>query len=137
MSKVRVAAFSISLDGFGAGPRQDLQNPLGVRGMELHGWFFPTDTFKKMTGHPGEKTAREMGHPPGVHWWRWLGGQECPPHIIEYQALASRGTSGAFSNAGSSGRSRRPKMASAMSLKIVRRFSATTFSQANFPIMGK
>ena len=39
MSKVRVAAFSISLDGFGAGPRQDLNNPLGVRGFELHGWF--------------------------------------------------------------------------------------------------
>ncbi len=53
MSKVRVAAFSISLDGFGAGPRQDLQNPLGVRGTELHGWFFPTDVFKKMTGQGG------------------------------------------------------------------------------------
>src|SRR5215469_888511 len=53
MSKVRVAAFSISLDGFGAGPRQDLQNPLGVRGTELHNWFFPTDVFKKMTGHSG------------------------------------------------------------------------------------
>jgi len=50
MSKVRVAAFSISLDGFGAGPRQDLQNPLGVRGTELHGWFFHTDIFKKMHG---------------------------------------------------------------------------------------
>lgn len=51
--KVKVAAFSISLDGFGAGPRQDLQNPLGVRGTELHSWFFPTATFKKMTGQPG------------------------------------------------------------------------------------
>jgi dihydrofolate reductase len=61
MSKVRVAAFSISIDGFGAGPRQDLQNPLGVRGMELHGWFFPTDTFKKMAGHPGEKTGGTTG----------------------------------------------------------------------------
>ncbi len=50
MSKVKVAAFSISIDGFGAGPRQDLQNPLGVRGLELHSWFFPTDTFKKMHG---------------------------------------------------------------------------------------
>jgi dihydrofolate reductase len=61
MSKVKVASFSISLDGFGAGPRQDLQNPLGVRGMELHAWFFPTDTFKKMTGHPGEKTGGTTG----------------------------------------------------------------------------
>lgn len=50
MSKVRVAAFSVSIDGFGAGLRQDLQNPLGVRGTELHNWFFPTDTFKKMHG---------------------------------------------------------------------------------------
>jgi dihydrofolate reductase len=53
MSKVRVAAFSISIDGFGAGPRQDLQNPLGVRGTELHAWFFPTDVFKKMQGQSG------------------------------------------------------------------------------------
>ena len=53
MPKVKVAAFSISLDGFGAGPRQDLQNPLGVRGTELHTWFFPTDVFRKMTGHSG------------------------------------------------------------------------------------
>jgi dihydrofolate reductase len=50
MSKVRVAAFAVSLDGFGAGPRQDLQNPLGVRGPELFQWFFSTDVFKKMHG---------------------------------------------------------------------------------------
>ena len=53
MSKVKVAAFSISLDGFGAGPRQDLNNPLGVRGVELHGWFRPTEVFKKMQGQSG------------------------------------------------------------------------------------
>lgn len=50
MGKVRVAAFSISLDGFGAGPNQDLQNPLGVRGMELHQWVFPTESFQNMHG---------------------------------------------------------------------------------------
>ncbi len=50
MSKVRVAAFSISLDGFGAGPRQDLDNPLGVRGFELHAWSQNTEVFKKMHG---------------------------------------------------------------------------------------
>jgi dihydrofolate reductase len=50
MSKVRVAAFSVSIDGFGAGPRQDLQNPLGVRGPEIFAWFFQTDVFKKMHG---------------------------------------------------------------------------------------
>jgi dihydrofolate reductase len=50
MPKVRVAAFSVSLDGYAAGPRQDLQNPLGVRGLELHNWFFKTDVFQKMHG---------------------------------------------------------------------------------------
>ena len=50
MSKVKIAAFSVSLDGFGAGPRQDLQNPLGVRGEELHAWFVDTDVFKEMQG---------------------------------------------------------------------------------------
>ena len=50
MSKVRVAAFGISLDGFGAGPDQTLTNPLGVRGPEIMGWFFPTHTFQQMHG---------------------------------------------------------------------------------------
>jgi dihydrofolate reductase len=49
--KTKVAAFSISIDGFGAGPRQDVNNPLGVRGTELHTWFFHTEVFNKMTGH--------------------------------------------------------------------------------------
>jgi dihydrofolate reductase len=57
MSKVRVAAYSISIDGFGAGPRQDLQNPLGVRGTELHGWFFHTQIFKKIQGQSGGTTG--------------------------------------------------------------------------------
>lgn len=53
MGKVRVAAFSISLDGFGAGLRQDIDNPLGVRGLELHQWFFGTEIFQKMHGQGG------------------------------------------------------------------------------------
>ena len=53
MSKVRVGAFSISLDGYGAGPRQDLNNPLGVRGSELHAWLRTTQVFKKMLGQSG------------------------------------------------------------------------------------
>ncbi len=53
MGKVKVAAFSISLDGFGAGPSQDINNPLGVRGFELHGWLQGTETFKKMHGSSG------------------------------------------------------------------------------------
>jgi dihydrofolate reductase len=47
MSRVRVSCFSISLDGFGAGPNQSLENPLGERGVELHNWFFPTKTIQK------------------------------------------------------------------------------------------
>ena len=50
MSKVRVAAFSLSVDGFGAGPEQSLNDPLGKRGMELHSWFFRTRTFQQMFG---------------------------------------------------------------------------------------
>ena len=53
MSRVRVAAFSISLDGFGAGSRQDLNNPLGVRGLEMHAWFQNTEVFKKMHAQGG------------------------------------------------------------------------------------
>jgi dihydrofolate reductase len=51
MSKVRVAAFSVSIDGFGAGPYQNLNNPVGVRGFEaLFAWFSPTEVFRKMHG---------------------------------------------------------------------------------------
>jgi len=53
LSKVRVGPFSVSLDGFGAGPRQDINNPLGVRGFELHGWFQNTEVFNKMHGQSG------------------------------------------------------------------------------------
>ncbi len=48
MSKVKVSAFSVSLDGFGAGPLQDRENPLGVRGFELHAWFRETAVFHAM-----------------------------------------------------------------------------------------
>ena len=47
MSKVRVACFSISIDGYGAGPRQNQKSPLGVGGESLHGWFFPTRTLQR------------------------------------------------------------------------------------------
>ena len=50
MGKVRVAGFSISIDGFGAGVEQSLQNPLGQRGPELFQWFFGTRTFQAMQG---------------------------------------------------------------------------------------
>ena len=48
--KVRVAAFAVTLDGFSAGPDQSLQNPLGVNGPEMMGWFFPTRFFQDMHG---------------------------------------------------------------------------------------
>ena len=50
MSKVRVNCFAISLDGYGAGPRQDRTNPLGVGGEALHEWFVPTRSFQAMHG---------------------------------------------------------------------------------------
>lgn len=53
MSKVKVAAFSVSLDGFGAGPEQSLEQPLGRNGEQLHQWIFPTKMFHKMTNQPG------------------------------------------------------------------------------------
>lgn len=57
MSKVRVAAFSISLDGFGAGPEQSLENPMGLGGPGLHGWFRGTRTFQQMIGKPDGGTT--------------------------------------------------------------------------------
>jgi dihydrofolate reductase len=50
MSKVRVQCFGVSLDGYGAGPDQSLENPLGVRGPEMMAWFFPTRVFQTMHG---------------------------------------------------------------------------------------
>src|SRR5947209_18375024 len=53
MSKLRAQIFATSLDGFGAGPDQSLQNPLGVRGPELMRWFFPTRAWRRMQGQDG------------------------------------------------------------------------------------
>ena len=46
MTRVRVESFTISLDGYAAGPHQDIDNPLGVGGGDLHRWLFPTRTFQ-------------------------------------------------------------------------------------------
>ena len=53
MSRVIVSGFSLSIDGFGAGPEQSLENPLGERGEELHTWIFGTRMFRKMVGADG------------------------------------------------------------------------------------
>jgi dihydrofolate reductase len=57
MTKLRVACFSVSVDGYGAGPHQDIDNPLGVGGMAVFSWFFPTQTFRRMTGSEGGTTG--------------------------------------------------------------------------------
>ena len=53
MPQLRVNAFSISLDGYGAGPDQTKQEPLGKGGESLHEWFIPTRTFQRMSGKDG------------------------------------------------------------------------------------
>jgi len=50
MTRLRVHGFTVSLDGYGAGPGQDLEHPLGAGGMQLHEWFRPTRTFQAMFG---------------------------------------------------------------------------------------
>ena len=57
MGKVRVSAFMLSADGFGAGPDQDLNNPLGVGGSGLGQWFYPTRVFQKMMGKDDGETG--------------------------------------------------------------------------------
>jgi dihydrofolate reductase len=57
--RLRVHCFSISLDGFGAGPNQSIDAPLGVGGEALHQWFLPTRTFRQMVGEDGGTTGIE------------------------------------------------------------------------------
>ncbi|MCU7491151.1 MAG: dihydrofolate reductase [Ignavibacteria bacterium] len=63
MSKLKVLCFGVSVDGFGAGAGQSLENPMGNNGMALHEWFFPTNTFQKMHGQMqnGDKTEGILG----------------------------------------------------------------------------
>lgn len=57
MPKVRVQSFSVSIDGFGAGPHQDIDNPLGVGGLAMHQWAFATRVFCEMHGKDGGSTG--------------------------------------------------------------------------------
>lgn len=59
MAKVRVACFGVSIDGFGAGPSQSLDNPLGIGGPELMKWFFPTQEFQGMYGSGTGETGTD------------------------------------------------------------------------------
>lgn len=104
MSKVRVSCFAVSLDGYGAGPNQSLENPLGVRGPELFEWFFSTRTWKQMQAQEGGSTGvddqwarrgmenvgawilgRNMFGPVRGPWpddsWRGWWGEEPPYHV--------------------------------------------------------
>jgi len=104
MSKLCVRCFAVSLDGFGAGTDQDLENPLGVRGPELMEWFFATDVWKRMhnlgEGERGidngmaEKgfdnlgawiLSRNMFGPIRGEWpddsWKGWWGDEPPYHV--------------------------------------------------------
>lgn len=53
MSKVKVTAFSVSLDGFGAGPDQSIKEPLGAGGEALHTWIIGSKMFHRMGGKDG------------------------------------------------------------------------------------
>ncbi len=57
MQKLRVESFTISIDGFGAGPNQSLENPMGTGGHGLHKWAFTTKTFQKILGTGGGETG--------------------------------------------------------------------------------
>jgi dihydrofolate reductase len=103
MPKLRVLSFAVSLDGFAAGPNQDLHNPLGVRGPELMEWFFNTRSWRQMHGQQGGDTGiddsiaeqgfenigawilgRNMFGPVRALWpdasWRGWWGEEPPYH---------------------------------------------------------
>lgn len=61
MSKLRVLSFAVSIDGYGAGPNQDLQNPLGVRGQELMDWFFHTRMWGRIQGRDDGEAGVDNG----------------------------------------------------------------------------
>lgn len=77
MSKIKVAAFSVSLDGFGAGPNQSRENPLGERGEELAGWMFPTKMFQQMMGKAGgtEGTDQDFAAKSMENNGAWIMGR--------------------------------------------------------------
>ena len=103
MPRLRVSSFAVSIDGFGAGPNQDLQHPIGVGGLGLMEWFFETRTWKHMHGLEGGETGidddlaaeglrgigawilgRNMFGPVRGPWpddsWRGWWGDEPPYH---------------------------------------------------------
>jgi dihydrofolate reductase len=109
MSRLRIHSFSLSLDGFGAGPAQDVENPLGIGGESLHEWMFGTRTFRQLYGDGRGTTGidddfvargfenigawilgRNMFGPvrgawPDASWKGWWGGN--PPYHADVFVL--------------------------------------------------
>ena len=104
MTKVRVQSFAVSLDGYGAGPEQSLEHPLGVNGPDLMEWFFHTRVWRSMQGELGGETGidneiaergmsgigawilgRNMFGPVRGPWpdesWKGWWGEEPPYHV--------------------------------------------------------
>src|SRR5580658_6130369 len=84
MTRIRVDGFTISLDGYGAGTNQDLENPLGVSGTDLHQWLVPTRTFQR-TLFGAWILGRNMFGPirgpwPDMNWKGWWGDN--PPYHV-------------------------------------------------------
>jgi hypothetical protein len=71
MQRLRVEGFAISVDGYGAGPNQSLENPLGVGGTSLHEWLVHTRTFARMSGDDGGSTGVGRGLRGARHGERW------------------------------------------------------------------
>jgi dihydrofolate reductase len=116
MPNLRVCCFSVSLDGYGAGPDQSLENPLGAGGEQLHEWVFPTRTFRKMFGQDDGATgvdddfaargfagigawilgrnmfAPSRGDWPDDNWKGWWGDSppyHCPVFVLTKHPHAS------------------------------------------------
>ena len=104
MPRLRVHCFAISVDGYGAGPDQSIDHPLGVGGLALHGWALATRTLRRMFGQDGGTTGidddlaargfdnigawilgRNMFGPVRGPWpddsWKGWWGAEPPYHV--------------------------------------------------------
>jgi dihydrofolate reductase len=76
LSRLRVHTFSVSLDGYGAGAHQDLQNPLGVGGPDMFDWFFHTRTFQQLYGDgAGETGVDDEWAAKGFDFGAWIMGR--------------------------------------------------------------
>ncbi|MCR8725347.1 dihydrofolate reductase family protein [Frigidibacter sp. ROC022] len=116
MTRLRVHGFTISIDGYGAGPGQDLQNPMGRGSQDLHRWAFKTRTFRTMFGQDGGSIGEDdrlaargfhgigawvMGRNMFTHergpwanddwkgWWGDVPPYRCPVYVLTHHPRAS------------------------------------------------